>query len=102
SRRGSSPVGSVCRRISTSAAAITRNIATRPSVEVIAAPSIVTLVTQTDYPLRLCYDNRSARSAYLENRMTSSARTEPNRWLVLAIVCLAQFMVVLDATIVNI
>ena len=34
--------------------------------------------------------------------MPSAARTEPNRWLVLAIVCLAQFMVVLDATIVNI
>ena len=28
--------------------------------------------------------------------------TEPNRWLVLVIVCLAQFMVVLDATIVNV
>jgi len=34
--------------------------------------------------------------------MPKSARLEPNRWLVLAIVCLAQFMVVLDATIVNI
>src|SRR3954453_11421408 len=34
--------------------------------------------------------------------MPSNARTESNRWLVLAIVCLAQFMVVLDATIVNI
>jgi EmrB/QacA subfamily drug resistance transporter len=34
--------------------------------------------------------------------MPSAVRTEPNRWLVLAIVCLAQFMVVLDATIVNI
>jgi EmrB/QacA subfamily drug resistance transporter len=34
--------------------------------------------------------------------MPSAARTESNRWLVLAIVCLAQFMVVLDATIVNI
>src|SRR5882757_1801220 len=34
--------------------------------------------------------------------MPSSARTAPNRWLVLAIVCLAQFMVILDATIVNI
>jgi EmrB/QacA subfamily drug resistance transporter len=34
--------------------------------------------------------------------MPSTARTESNRWLVLAIVCLAQFMVVLDATIVNI
>jgi EmrB/QacA subfamily drug resistance transporter len=34
--------------------------------------------------------------------MPKPARTEPNRWLVLAIVCLAQFMVILDATIVNI
>src|SRR4051794_18162931 len=34
--------------------------------------------------------------------MSSAARTETNRWLVLAIVCLAQFMVILDATIVNI
>src|SRR5918911_614714 len=34
--------------------------------------------------------------------MPKTARTEPNRWLVLAIVCLAQFMVILDATIVNI
>src|SRR5437773_11352506 len=34
--------------------------------------------------------------------MPKTARTEPNRWLVLAIVCLAQFMVVLDATIVNV
>src|SRR5436189_3037886 len=34
--------------------------------------------------------------------MPQAVRTEPNRWLVLAIVCLAQFMVVLDATIVNI
>src|SRR5918911_409479 len=36
--------------------------------------------------------------------MTSvaSPRTETNRWLVLVIVCLAQFMVVLDATIVNV
>jgi EmrB/QacA subfamily drug resistance transporter len=34
--------------------------------------------------------------------MPSAARTESNRWLVLAIVCLAQFMVILDATIVNI
>src|SRR3954453_8938840 len=34
--------------------------------------------------------------------MPSNARTESNRWLVLAIVCLAQFMVILDATIVNI
>src|SRR3954470_4420947 len=31
-----------------------------------------------------------------------SAKTESNRWLVLAIVCLAQFMVILDATIVNV
>ena len=30
------------------------------------------------------------------------ARTETSRWLVLVIVCLAQFMVVLDATIVNV
>ncbi len=30
------------------------------------------------------------------------ARTETNRWLVLVLVCLAQFMVVLDATIVNV
>ena len=29
-------------------------------------------------------------------------RPEPNRWLVLVLVCLAQFMVVLDATIVNV
>ena len=29
-------------------------------------------------------------------------RTQTNRWLVLVIVCLAQFMVVLDATIVNV
>ena len=29
-------------------------------------------------------------------------RAEPNRWLVLAIVCVAQFMVVLDATVVNV
>jgi EmrB/QacA subfamily drug resistance transporter len=34
--------------------------------------------------------------------MPQPSRTEPNRWLVLTIVCLAQFMVVLDATIVNI
>jgi len=34
--------------------------------------------------------------------MPKAVRTEPNRWLVLAIVCIAQFMVVLDATIVNI
>src|SRR3954449_1336533 len=34
--------------------------------------------------------------------MSSITRTETNRWLVLAIVCLAQFMVILDATIVNI
>jgi len=34
--------------------------------------------------------------------MPSAARTDTNRWLVLAIVCLAQFMVILDATIVNI
>jgi len=29
-------------------------------------------------------------------------RAEPNRWLVLVIVCVAQFMVVLDATVVNV
>jgi MFS family permease len=29
-------------------------------------------------------------------------RAEPNRWLVLTIVCVAQFMVVLDATVVNV
>src|SRR5437899_1821567 len=29
-------------------------------------------------------------------------RAEPNRWVVLVLVCLAQFMVVLDATIVNV
>src|SRR5689334_18503054 len=29
-------------------------------------------------------------------------KSESNRWLVLVIVCLAQFMVVLDATVVNI
>src|ERR671932_2028731 len=29
-------------------------------------------------------------------------RTAPNRWLVLGLVCVAQFMVVLDATIVNV
>jgi EmrB/QacA subfamily drug resistance transporter len=29
-------------------------------------------------------------------------RVEPNRWLVLVLVCIAQFMVVLDATIVNV
>jgi EmrB/QacA subfamily drug resistance transporter len=29
-------------------------------------------------------------------------RSEPNRWLVLVLVCIAQFMVVLDATIVNV
>jgi EmrB/QacA subfamily drug resistance transporter len=34
--------------------------------------------------------------------MPPKVRTASNRWLVLAIVCLAQFMVVLDATIVNI
>jgi EmrB/QacA subfamily drug resistance transporter len=35
--------------------------------------------------------------------MPKATRAEsPNRWLVLAIVCIAQFMVVLDATIVNI
>src|SRR5436305_2615433 len=34
--------------------------------------------------------------------MPNAARAESNRWLVLAIVCLAQFMVILDATIVNI
>src|SRR5258705_11401947 len=32
----------------------------------------------------------------------SSRTSETNRWLVLVIVCLAQFMVVLDATIVNV
>jgi EmrB/QacA subfamily drug resistance transporter len=32
----------------------------------------------------------------------TEARPETNRWLVLVIVCLAQFMVVLDATIVNV
>src|SRR5258707_4267014 len=31
-----------------------------------------------------------------------STRTETNRWVVLVVVCLAQFMVVLDATIVNV
>jgi EmrB/QacA subfamily drug resistance transporter len=31
-----------------------------------------------------------------------AGRTAPNRWLVLAIVCLGQFMVVLDATVVNV
>src|SRR4051812_12032538 len=30
------------------------------------------------------------------------ARTETNPWLVLVIVCLAQFMVILDATVVNV
>ncbi len=29
-------------------------------------------------------------------------KTDTNRWLVLVIVCVAQFMVVLDATIVNV
>jgi MFS family permease len=29
-------------------------------------------------------------------------RPEPNRWLVLVLVCVAQFMVVLDATVVNV
>jgi EmrB/QacA subfamily drug resistance transporter len=29
-------------------------------------------------------------------------RSEPNRWLVLVLVCIAQFMVILDATIVNV
>ncbi len=29
-------------------------------------------------------------------------RSEPNRWLVLVIVCIAQFMVILDATVVNV
>jgi EmrB/QacA subfamily drug resistance transporter len=33
---------------------------------------------------------------------SSPTRAESNRWLVLVIVCLAQFMVVLDATIVNV
>src|SRR6476659_1840330 len=32
----------------------------------------------------------------------SAARSGTNRWFVLVIVCLAQFMVVLDATIVNV
>jgi EmrB/QacA subfamily drug resistance transporter len=34
--------------------------------------------------------------------MTPKTRTDTNRWLVLVIVCLAQFMVILDATIVNV
>src|SRR5258705_181493 len=85
-----------------SAAASTRTIAQNASVEVIAARSIVMLVTQADWALHLCYRNRTARSASLEFCMPPIARTAPNRWLVLAIVCLAQFMVVLDATIVNI
>ncbi|MEA2441021.1 MAG: hypothetical protein QOH76_2445, partial [Thermoleophilaceae bacterium] len=29
-------------------------------------------------------------------------RSETNRWLVLVLVCIAQFMVILDATIVNV
>jgi MFS family permease len=32
----------------------------------------------------------------------AAAGTEGNRWVTLVLVCLAQFMVVLDATIVNI
>jgi EmrB/QacA subfamily drug resistance transporter len=32
----------------------------------------------------------------------NAVKPEPNRWLVLVLVCLAQFMVVLDATIVNV
>ena len=31
-----------------------------------------------------------------------ASRTETNRWVVLVLVCFAQFMVVLDATIVNV
>ena len=34
--------------------------------------------------------------------MTRPATGETNRWLVLVIVCLAQFMVILDATVVNV
>src|SRR3954453_17197711 len=34
--------------------------------------------------------------------MSSSTRTESNRWLVLAIVCLAKYMVILDQAIVNV
>jgi predicted MFS family arabinose efflux permease len=34
--------------------------------------------------------------------MTSMSSAPSNRWLVLVIVCLAQFMVVLDATVVNV
>ena len=34
--------------------------------------------------------------------MSPLTRSETNRWLVLVIVCLAQFMVILDATIVNV
>src|SRR5204863_2883154 len=33
---------------------------------------------------------------------SQSVRPEPNRWLVLVLVCIAQFMVILDATIVNV
>src|SRR3954452_19578673 len=47
-----------------SAAASTRTIAQNANVDVIAAPSIVTVVTQADWTLHLCYRNRTDRSAY--------------------------------------
>ena len=54
----------------------------------------------------ICYLNRTTQSSLhtprgKERRMTTDS-PPTNRWLVLVIACLAQFMVVLDATIVNV
>src|SRR5207244_7738260 len=42
---------------------------------------------------------RTGESVYVRSRMS---RSSTNPWVVLVIICLAQFMVVLDATIVNV
>src|ERR1051325_8735753 len=43
-----------------------------------------------------------AKFLRMKNRSTAVRRTATNPWLVLVLICLAQFMVVLDATIVNV
>src|SRR3954451_18106772 len=50
--------------------------------------------------VRYAVDNRITESTY--GRVLMPSRVETNRWIVLVVVCLAQFMVVLDATIVNV
>jgi EmrB/QacA subfamily drug resistance transporter len=54
----------------------------------------------------MCYANRTDGSDFLQELHMTTTNSEPaptaNRWLILVIACLAQFMVVLDVTVVNV